>query len=129
MEDTLTTEKIKKPDLVRFSDIPYSRPEITEVEKEFQKLLSEFDNATTAARQNEMISEINKLRNDFATAMALVSIRHTVDTTDAFYEEEQNYFDKSSPVFEGLVHQFYKSLVKSPFRKELENKWGTHLFS
>ncbi|HXH17576.1 MAG TPA: M3 family oligoendopeptidase, partial [Chitinophagales bacterium] len=97
--------------------------------KKFQKLLAEFDDAASAEQQNAVISGINTLRNDFATAQSLVSIRHTVDTTDKFYEAEQNYFDKSSPVFEGLIHRYYQSLVKSKFRKQLETKWGAHLFN
>ncbi len=130
MEDTLTTaKKQKKSALTKFSDIKYVRPEITEVEKKFNKLLAAFDKATSADRQNELISDINKLRNDFSTAQSIVSIRHTVDTTDAFYEKENDYFDKSAPIFEGLVHRYYESLVKSSFRPQLEQKWGAHLFN
>lgn len=124
----MTTEKIRKADLPRFSEIKYSRPDIKDVEKKFNRLMSKFDKAPDAETQNAVISRINKLRNDFSTAQNIVAIRHTVDTTDPFYEEEQNYFDKSVPVFEGLTHRFYQSLVKSPFRQQLENRWGKHLF-
>src|SRR5687768_141970 len=107
MDDALTTEIKQKPALAKFSDIKYTRPEIKEVEKKFEKLLSAFDQASSADLQNEIIAEINKLRNDFATAQNVVSIRHTIDTTDPFYEKEQDYFDQSSPVFEGLTHRYY----------------------
>ena len=129
MEDTLTLKKQTTNEPVRFSDLQYTRPEISAVEKKFEKLISEFDHSQSAEQQNSVIAEINKMRNDFATAQSLVSIRHTVDTTDTFYEGEQGYFDKSSPVFEGLVHRYYQSLVKSQFRRQLEEKWGKHLFT
>ncbi|MDX1939688.1 MAG: M3 family oligoendopeptidase, partial [Saprospiraceae bacterium] len=55
-------------------------------------------------------------------------IRHTIDTKDQFYEEENNYFDQMMPNYQALVSQFYEKLLQSPFRQELENKWGKQLF-
>jgi len=114
---------------LRFSDIQYQRPEMEELKRQFNALINRFDNAKDAGTQNEAIAEINRLRNDFSTAASLVSIRHTIDTADAFYEGEQNYFDQNSPEMEGLIHRFYQSLVKASFRSELEAKWGKQLFA
>jgi len=128
MEETLTKHKKQKADLMKFNDLPYTRPDIASLESKFLKLLSAFEKAQNAERQNEVITEINKLRNDFSTAQNLVHIRYTVNTTDKFYESEQDFFDKSSPVFEGLVHRYYQALVKTPYRAELESRWGKQLF-
>ncbi|MDZ4846600.1 MAG: M3 family oligoendopeptidase [Chitinophagales bacterium] len=114
---------------IRFSDIQYQRPEMEEIKSRFNELLAEFTNAKNAQQQNEVIAAINLVRNNFYTAGTVVSIRHTVDTTDAYYEGEQDYFDKNLPEFEALNHKFYQVLVKSPFRKELEAKWGVQLFA
>lgn len=114
---------------LRFSDIQYQRPEMEEIKSRFNKLLAEFGAAKNAQQQNDIITEINRVRNKFSTASTVASIRHTVDTTDALYEAEQDYFDKNSPEFEALIHKFYQALVKSPFRKELEEKWGKQLFA
>lgn len=114
---------------LRFSDIQYHRPEMEEIKSRFSELLAAFANAKNAQEQNEVIAEINRLRNEFSTAGTVVSIRHSIDTTDAFYEAEQDYFDKNSPEFEALNHKFYQALVQSPFRKELETKWGAQLFA
>ncbi len=113
----------------RFSDIQYERPDIDKVEKAFNELIAEFNRAENGERQNETLAKINKLRDDFETARNLVSIRHTVDTRDAFYETEQKYFDRNSPLFEGLVHKLYQALIKSAYRAELEKKWGHQLFA
>ncbi len=114
---------------IRFSDIQYQRPEMDEIKMRFNELLNAFDKRQSAQQQNEVITEINRLRNKFSTAGTVVSIRHTVDTTDAYYESEQDYFDKNSPEFEALNHKFYQALVESPFRKELEAKWGKQLLA
>ena len=50
----------------------------------------------------------------------LVSIRHSIDTEDEFYAEENDFIDENRPKFENLVSKFYKELVNSKFRKELE---------
>lgn len=113
---------------MKFEDYIYQRPNLKKMEEEFDYLLSRFDQAQSVETQNEIMTEINRLRNTFDTMEALVHIRHTVDTNDPFYEQENDYLDEVQPVYEGLVTRFYQSLVKSGFRKELEAKWGAQLF-
>ena len=44
-----------------------------------------------------VFDEYNTLRRDLETQSVLVEIRHTIDTTDSFYEEEQNFWDDYKP--------------------------------
>ena len=74
------------------------------------------------------MKNINALRNDFSTQANLVYIRASIDTNDEFYQKERDYFDEMSPEVEELVTEYYKALVASPFRDELEDKWGSQLF-
>ena len=69
------------------------------------------------------------IRNAFATQANLVYIRASIDTNDEFYQKERDYFDEVSPQAEEIVSEYYKELVKSPFRAQLEEKWGTQLFA
>ena len=55
-------------------------------------------------------------------------IRTTIDTTDEFYEKEQEHYDQLEPLLTEKQQDFAKALCASPFRKELEQKWGTLLF-
>ncbi|ERJ11198.1 M3 family oligoendopeptidase [Haloplasma contractile] len=114
---------------MKFKDYKYERPDMQEVESRFNDLLEQFDNADSFETQDNVMKEIIQVRNDFDTMATLVSIRHSIDTRDEFYEKEQEYFDDVSPSYEGLVNKFYKSLVKSKFRNDLEEKWGSHLFN
>lgn len=75
------------------------------------------------------MEEINQLRNDLGTMFNLCYIRHSIDTNDEFYKEEQDYMDEMQPEIEGLVTKYYQALVESKFRPELETKWGTQLFA
>lgn len=111
-----------------FKDYEYKRPDMAQVEKDFNALLESFKNADSAEAQNKVLEDINRLRNDFETMAVLVHIRHTIDTTDEFYEKENDFIDESSPIYEGLVSRLYEALVNSPYRKELEAQWGDQVF-
>ncbi|OLN29044.1 M3 family oligoendopeptidase [Desulfosporosinus metallidurans] len=114
---------------MKFSEFLYRRPNLQEFETKFSNYLAKFDQAEDFEQQNTVMVEINELRSEFETMEQLVIIRHTVDTADPFYEEEQNYFDEVTPVYQGLISQYYKSLVNSKFRQGLEEKWGKQLFT
>ena len=111
-----------------FKDYSYERPSMGRIEAEFEKLLKEFGQAEAFAAQDLIMAKINNLRNEFESMATLVYIRHSIDTTDEFYEKENDYFDEISPLYEGLVHKYYQSLVNSKYREALEEKWGKQLF-
>ena len=77
--------------------------------------------------QSTAIEAINAFRNEFSTQANLVYIRASIDTNDEYYQKERDYFDELSPQMEELITEYYKALVASPFRKELEEKWGNQL--
>ncbi|GIV33912.1 MAG: oligoendopeptidase F [Chitinophagales bacterium] len=113
---------------MKFSTIPYNRPDYSYLENQFNDLLNRFDRATHPEEQHTILSEINRLRSEFSTARSIASIRYTINTQDAFYKEEQKYFDKTTPLFEGLIHRLYRSIIQSKFRSKLEQQWGKQLF-
>ncbi|HJV32022.1 MAG TPA: M3 family oligoendopeptidase [Bacillales bacterium] len=112
-----------------FEDYTYTRPIVEEVSKQFQTVLKKFNQAATVDEQSKAIDEINEIRKYLGTMFNLCEIRHTIDTNDEFYKEEQDYMDDIQPEVEGLVTEYYQALVQSKFRAELEQKWGTQLFA
>ncbi|AET66980.1 oligoendopeptidase, M3 family [Desulfosporosinus orientis DSM 765] len=113
---------------MKFKDFQYQRPDLSEVESQFNRLLSKFDQADDVEEQTKVLVEINELRSKFESMEQIVHIRHTVDTTDPFYEKEQTFFDEGTPIYQGLISRYYHSLVNSRFRQALEEKWGKQLF-
>lgn len=112
---------------MKFREFPYSRPDMEHLKEEFQTLLQRFE-GSNFQEQDRILGEINRLRGEFDSMMQIVSIRQTIDTNDTYYEREQEFFDENLPLYQGLVSEFYKVLVDSPFRLELEEKWGQQLF-
>ncbi|MCM0649886.1 M3 family oligoendopeptidase [Clostridium swellfunianum] len=114
---------------MKFSEFQYKRPNIKELETCFDELLRDFNNAESLESQSSVMEKINELRNEFESMSQIVGIRHTIDTTDKYYEEEQTFFDENTPIYQGLVSNYYSSLVNSKFRTGLEDKWGKQLFN
>lgn len=112
-----------------FKDYEYKRPSMEELERTFTEAIQRFTSATTAEEQRQVIAYINEIRNDFNTMYNLCYIRHTIDTTDAFYKGEREFFDESSPILKGYVTKYYEALMQSSFRKELEEYYGKQLFA
>ena len=113
---------------MKFKDFKYQRPDLSEIKGQFDELLNQLDQARDAEKQTKVLAEINELRSKFESMEQITHIRHTVATTDSFYEKEQAFFDENTPVYQGLISRYYHSLVNSPFRKELEERWGKQLF-
>lgn len=114
---------------MKFSEMPYQRPDIEVMEKQFNTLLNEFNLAETVEAQKKALEEINTLRNNFQTNASIASVRNSINTTDQFYEKEQEFFDNNEPVIKDLNIQFYKALGNSRFKDELEKKFGNQLFN
>ena len=112
-----------------FQQFEYVRPDMKEMEVTFNELLVQFSTAETFETQDLMMAEINKLRNEFESMMQIVYIRHTIDTNNEFYKEEQDFFDEVDPLYQGFVNRYYDALTKSSYRTELEKKWGKQLFA
>lgn len=113
---------------MKFKDYEYIRPDLNQMENSFSDLLEKFKNAKSAKEQSLVINEVTTLRNYFETMGTLASIRHSINTEDKFYEAEQDFMDENGPRYEKVVTDYYKELIKSPYRAELEKEWGEQFF-
>ncbi|MEK4340480.1 M3 family oligoendopeptidase [Brevibacillus sp. FSL L8-0710] len=113
---------------VPFSQINYERIPLAAIEARFEEQLAAFQRASTWQEQDEAMLRIQEIRQEVESAREISHIRHTIDTTDSFYKDEQDYWDEAGPQYQGLVTKYYEAIVQSRFRKELEAKWGAQLF-
>ncbi|MBS4177317.1 M3 family oligoendopeptidase [Lederbergia citrea] len=114
---------------MKFEEYTYKRPDLEQIKIQFDEALEKFNGAKNVEQQNQAIKVINEIRSDLGTMFNLCHIRHTIDTEDEFYEQENDYLDEAAPIVDGLVSQYYEALVHTPFRAELEEKWGNQLFA
>ena len=112
-----------------FEQFTYERPQFEQFSATFREALARFRDASSTEEQGQALDYINELRTGFMSMYNVCHIRHTMDTSDEFYEQENAYFDQQMPAYEGLINEFYKMLTHSPFRDELSKKWGDQLFT
>lgn len=113
----------------KFSEIVYTRPDFELFKTQYISTLEKLKIAKDYETQKELIYKINKLSNDFDTAVNLVYIRHSIDTSGTFYAAEKEWFDNVMPELSLLTEKYYSAIVASSFRKELEAEFGSQLFT
>lgn len=111
-----------------FEDFQYTRPDLDRLSAEFNAQLLRFRKTNSFLSCDRALRNMDALKASFWTMYNLCYIRHTQDTRDTFYEQENAYFDDKLPSFEALNHSLAKALLASPFKKDLKNKYGEHLF-
>lgn len=114
---------------MKFSDFTYKRPSVETFKNTFIEELQTFQNAKTFEAQKEAILAINTLRSDFDSMCSLASVRYSIDTKDSFYEGENDFFDNSYPELNEHTNNYFRALLASSFRKELEAEFGSQLFT
>ena len=113
---------------MKFNEYKYEHLDLEKIKKEFSELIESFEKAENVEGQITAFDEIIKLRNHIETMQTLVSVRHSIDTNDEFYDKENEYMDEISPILFGFTNDFYKALVNSKFKDELVQKYGKFLF-
>ncbi len=111
-----------------FHHYTYQRPNMEQFSTKIDELLALFERERSIEELSRIISRINALKSNFTTMYNIAYIRHTTNTTDKFYEEENAFFDIAVPQYDAINNRFYKHLIKHPKRRQLEEKFGSQLF-
>ena len=113
---------------MKFKDMPYSRVDFDEVERDLRALMEEFDKAASGEEQFAVHQKYYELTGRVNTLMTIAHIRYYVDTSDEFYKAEQEYYDEKEPVYRNLILEYERKLYNSPYRAYLEEKIGPVAF-
>ncbi|MBR5991418.1 MAG: M3 family oligoendopeptidase, partial [Clostridia bacterium] len=113
---------------MKLSEMVYKRPDIEQVKADLTKFVEDLKNAKTFEEADAVFTAMDKYSDTLETMMTLCYIRHSINTKDKFYEEEQEWFDENTPVFMEYSQPFTLALISSPFRPQFEEKYGKLLF-
>ncbi len=111
-----------------FQDYPYERPNLEKVKAQFDTLLTRLEEASSTAAMIPVMDEYYALNDQVDTQSTLASIRHSIDTKDAFYDLEQAFFDQESPALGTYQKRFATILLKTPYQADLRAHYGDLLF-
>ena len=107
---------------MKFSEMKYERPDIAMVSAAMKKDLDTLKTCASPKEFMEVFRKINARRNSLQTTVTLCQVRHTINTADAFYSAENDYWDETLPALQGLDSEFMSVCLDTPFRKELEKE-------
>ncbi len=109
---------------MKFSEMPYERPDVETLKAALSEITKAFRNAKTYSEAKETFLLKEKTAAHIATLQMIVSIRHSIDTRDRFYKEENDFWNLASPQLEESFQEWTQSFLDTPFRKEFIADYG-----
>lgn len=118
-----------KKELAKFEDWPFRVPSLNKIKTKmggFVKMLSEAKNASEALNAYRKMSRFSDSISDDVTH---IQVLFSLETTNPKYEKAMKKVNEMLPLINLETLEFTKLFVSSPYRKELEEKLGKHLFT
>ncbi len=113
---------------MKFEEYPLVVPSLEELSKEYEKLIAKLENAKNADEQINTFRQVMKFDDHVETMFTIISIRYSLDTTNETYAHAQDVMDEVAPQLQVYSENINKIMLNSPYRKELEDAFGTYLF-
>ena len=112
----------------KFRDMPYERPDAEGTKQAIAALAERLAAATSYDEARAVFMEKELLEKRIDTLQNLSYIRHSIDTRDAFYNAENDFWDEFTPELEEPRQAWTLAMLKSPFRPQFEEEFGTLMF-
>ena len=113
---------------MKFSEMPYTRPDPEAVKAELQQLTEKLKNAKSYDEARAVFLEKEEKEKAVDTVGTLAYIRHSIDTRDEFYDGEIEFWDEFEPEIEEYEQAWLNALLESPYRGDFEKEYGSLLF-
>ena len=113
---------------MKFSEMPYQRPDLDKIKAQFAAVTQRFAAAPDYAAAKAAFLEEQTLNKHVDTLANLASIRNTIDTRDEFYDGEMNFWNAATPRIQECQNAWSAALLVSPYRKQLGEEYGELMF-
>ena len=113
---------------MKFSEMKYERVDMQALTDAYDRLTQTVRNAECEQDVLAAFAEHEVLSSHAETMITLTYIRHSIDTTDAFYEAENDFYDENSPFLTEKLSAFQQALLESRFLPQLKEKFGALMF-
>ena len=113
---------------MKFSEMKYARPDAEAVKKSLIGLTQRLAAAKSYEEARAVFLEMEEDSKEVMTMSQLAAVRHSIDTRDEFYDGESRFWDSFGPEVQEFSQQWTLTLLKSPFRKEFEEEFGSLMF-
>lgn len=113
---------------MKFSEMPYQRPDLAEVKETIANLTTRLADAPDYATAKEVFLEKDNCEKHIRTLGSLANIRQNIDTRDEFYDAELKFWNSAQPQIEEYNQKWIQTLLASPFRSDFEAEYGNTMF-
>ena len=112
-----------------FSTLKYERPDFVHMGETWKKAAEDIRNASDYGEVKRIMAAVDEESRHISTMVNIANIRNTLDTTDEFYEAENEYNETTYPTVEKYSVEYGKSLIDSPFAKDINEEYGPELLT
>ncbi len=113
---------------MKFSEMPYTRPDIEGAKARIAELTAALTAASDFEAADKLFLEMEKESAEIETLISIANIRHDIDTNDEFYDKEVEYLDAALPELQEYTQKWTLAGLTSPFRADFEKKYGSLMF-
>ena len=113
---------------MKFSEYPYKRPDFNAAGEKLRNCAEIIRSAADVNEAVKAFDEATRTGEEFSTAASIAYVRNTINTADAFYDQERAALDEASPKLQEAETEISIAMLESPLRPELEKHYGSLLF-
>ena len=113
---------------MKISEIPYQRIDVPACIGRVEAYISRLSGAASADEAAGVLLDYIADERSLSTMLTLSSIRSSCNTADEFYEGEEQYYAQAMPPLMEKLNNLYKAMLESPFRPQLEQRFGRVAF-
>lgn len=113
---------------IKFEDIPIQKFSFKQIEKKMKSYIEQLKAAPDFETGFKVIKAYERFGSKMGTNFGIISVRFTLNTQDEVITKYQDLVDEISPLISNLANEWNKVLVALPYRKQIEEKYGSYYF-
>lgn len=113
----------------KFKDIQYTRPDCEAFQKLAEDNAEKIKNAVSYSEAKKVFLEFDKAESEFFDMGNIAYIRHTIDTSDEFYDKENEFLNEKTPELMPSLLAFSNAVYDSRFKPDFVAEFGEQMFA
>ena len=113
---------------MKFSEMPYERPDLDAVKKQYSALTERLKAAGSYEEARAVFLEKEELDKHVQTLATLSHVRHSIDTRDAFYDGEAKFWNAAEPELQEYTQAWTRAMLDGAFRAQFAAQFGELMF-
>ena len=113
----------------KFKDIQYTRPDFEAFQKLAEDNAEKIKNAVSYSEAKKVFLEFDKAESEFFDMANIAYIRHTIDTSDEFYDKENEFLNEKTPELMPSLLAFSNAVYDSRFKPDFVAEFGEQMFA